>query len=554
MCAGRGAISAITGAQQPNHGKKNKHINAKCGRMPPMAKTATAQPPAGGNEAALQRENAALRARLDALQHQLDWFKRQLFGPTSERRRLADEPTATADLFTERQALAPDATPTESITYQRRKSATKGRGDAVTDQGLRFDETVPVEIIDCPPPELSGDDPDAWQIIDYKTTHRLAQRPGSYVVLAYRRPVLRHKQRASLCTPAAPANVLEGSLADVSFLAGMLVDKFAYHQPLYRQHQRLRDAGITLSRTSLTQLTARVIELLAPIAQAQHRHILTSDVLAMDETPIKAGRNKAKGTMAQGWYWPIYGQHDEISFTFSPSRAKQVIEEQLADFTGTLLSDGYNAYARFAEATHGITHAQCWAHTRRKFVAAEEAEPEAAAEALNRIRQLYRVEDAIRDKQLTPDKALAYRAEQAQPIVEAFFAWVYEQRQRADLLPSNPLAKALAYAHRREGPLKVYLSDPAVPIDTNHLERGLRAIPMGRRNWLFCWTEAGAHQVGIIQSLLTTCRLHGVNPYTYLVDVLQRIDEHPARDVIALTPRLWKSRFADNPLRSDVER
>ena len=105
----------------------------------------------------------------------------------------------------------------------------------------------------------------------------------------------------------------------------------------------------------------------------------------------------------------------------------------------------------------------------------------------------------------------------------------------------------------RTDPLKVYLSDPDVPIDTNHLERALRPIPMGRKNWLFCWTELGAQQVGIIQSLLVTCKLHGVNPHIYLVDVLQRISQHPASRVIELTPRVWKEKFADSPLRSDLD-
>ena len=102
------------------------------------------------------------------------------------------------------------------------------------------------------------------------------------------------------------------------------------------------------------------------------------------------------------------------------------------------------------------------------------------------------------------------------------------------------------------GNLRVFLGDPDVPIDTNHLERGLRPIPMGKKNWLFCWTEIGAEQVGIIQSLLVTCKLHGVDPYTYLVDVLQRISIHPASRVEELTPREWKNRFADSPLQSDL--
>jgi transposase len=121
------------------------------------------------------------------------------------------------------------------------------------------------------------------------------------------------------------------------------------------------------------------------------------------------------------------------------------------------------------------------------------------------------------------------------------------------LLPSNRLSKALKYAMARVDSLKVFLSDPVVPIDTNHLERAPRPIPM-RRSWLFCWSELGAKQVGIIQSLLVTCKLQGINPYTYLVDVLQRISQHPASKAVDLTPRVWKERFADNVLKSDLDR
>jgi transposase len=126
------------------------------------------------------------------------------------------------------------------------------------------------------------------------------------------------------------------------------------------------------------------------------------------------------------------------------------------------------------------------------------------------------------------------------------------QCQRPELLPGSPLRKALKYAMSRQGSLEVFLSDPDVPIDTNHLERGLRPIPLGKKNWMFSWTEIGAERIGVIQSLLVTCRLQGVDPYTYLVDVLQRISVHPASRAIELTPRVWKTRFADNPMKSDL--
>jgi hypothetical protein len=199
-----------------------------------------------------------------------------------------------------------------------------------------------------------------------------------------------------------------------------------------------------------------------------------------------------------------------------------------------------------------VTQAQCWVHLRRYFERAQASDP-AAAEALTIIGELYRTEREIRERGLTDQAKLDYRRRYARPIVEAFFDWCDTQRQRLDLVNSEPLAKALVYADNHRDQLKVYLVDPAVPMDTNHLERALRVIPMGRRAWLFNWTEVGAKQVGIIQSMLTTCRLHEVGPYAYVVDVLQRIALHPARDVEQLTPRRWKSLFSAYPLRSDLD-
>jgi len=145
-------------------------------------------------------------------------------------------------------------------------------------------------------------------------------------------------------------------------------------------------------------------------------------------------------------------------------------------------------------------------------------------------------------------KRAELRAARCKPIVDEFFEWLKITLETKILLPRNPFTEAAGYALAREAALKVFLQFPAVPIDTNHLEREIRPIAVGRKNWLFCWTEVGAKYVGIFQSLLVTCRLQGVDPYTYLVDVLQRVDRHPASDVAALTPRRWKERFADDPL------
>jgi hypothetical protein len=298
----------------------------------------------------------------------------------------------------------------------------------------------------------------------------------------------------------------------------------------------------------------QVAALLEPIYEAQLDSIRASRVKAMDETPIKAGKAE-KGKMKSAYFWPIYGEHDEICFPFFESRRSEHVQQALGlDVVegGVLLSDGYTAYAKYAEKT-GLTHAQCWAHSRRKFFDAQTADPEASSQALEQIALLYAAESHIKEHKLKGQKKLEYRQEHSKPVIERFFSWVESQFERQGLLPSSPLTEALNYVRVRRGGLEIFLLDPDVPIDTNHLERALRSIPMGRRNWLFCWTEMGAKQIGILQSLLTTCRLHQIDPYTYLVDVLLRISQQPASQVSELTPRIWKQRFAAKPLRSDLD-
>jgi len=494
-----------------------------------------------------------LSRELVAARHQLDWFKRQLFGQKSERRIIdfSDGQMSLGEAINPEQTATPPSPVARPVAAHTRRPATK-KPDTGDDSVPFFDETrVPIEVIELTAPEAAGLAPEDYEVIGHKESFRLAQRPGSTVVLKYRRPVIKLKATQVIVCPSAPAGVIDGSRADVSFIAGLLIDKFAYHLPFYRQHQRLGDAGITVSRPWLTQIGQQGIALLEPIYDAQFDSIRTSRVKAMDETPIKAGRREP-GKLKAAYFWPVYGELDEVCFPFFETRRAEHIEQALGlthAAGAVLLSDGYSAYAHYANKT-GLTHAQCWAHARRKLFEAQDAEPQTAARGLELIGGLYAVEDHIRNQKLSVARKLDYRLMHAKPIVEQFFAWINQQFEVQGLLPSNPLTKALAYARERRCGLEVYLTDPDVPIDTNHLERALRAIPMGRKNWLFSWTELGAKHVGIMQSLIVTCRLHQIDPYDYLVDVLQRVGQHPANRVHELTPRLWKQLFASNPLRS----
>jgi transposase len=281
-------------------------------------------------------------------------------------------------------------------------------------------------------------------------------------------------------------------------------------------------------------------------------------VLVMDETPVKAGRIKPRGRnpgkMKTGFFWPILGDQDEVLFPFSSSRAHAVVTELLREFRGTLLTDGYEAYSRYAAKLDDLVHALCWSHLRRYFIDAETVEPQLSATALEKIGLLYAHEATIGERGLDGADKLEYRASHCKPLVDDFFIWLREAVKQHLLLPTSPFTRAIHYGLEREAGLRVFLANPDVPLDTNELERQIRPVAIGRRNWLFCWTEVGAKYVGIIHSLLATCKLQGVDPHTYLVDVLQRVATHPAREVHLLTPRLWRQHFADNPLRSDLDR
>ena len=529
--------------------------NAVLTRMPDAAELAGMDMQ---HVAQLLRSQAAAN---EVLRNQIEWFRRQIFGQKSERYPV--QPDAQQMHLGEYlgELMPPATEPAPAAeqdvpAHKRRRARSDFTDDAA---GVPFfDEArVPVVSIDVPNPEVQGLSAEEvarqYEVVGQKVSHRLAQRPGAYVVLKYVRPVIKRRETQTLHCPPAPVGVIEVSRADVSFIAGVMVDKFQWHLPLYRQHQRLTEAGFKLSRPWLTQLVAQGAQLLEPIYDAQLDSIRSSRVKAVDETPIKAGR-AGPGKMRCGYFWPVYGEHDEVCFPFFESRQHACVKELLGQAPqpgAVLLSDGYAAYSRYAEAT-GVMHAQCWAHTRRGFFEALNAQPQAADQALKMIGLVYEVEAVIREKSLSGERKRLHRLEHAKPLVEQFFAWVDEQLARQGLLPSNKLTQALAYARERKAQLMVFLGDEQVPMDTNHLERALRPIPLGRKNWLFCWTEVGAKHAGIVQSLITTCRLHGIEPYTYFVDVLQRVGQHPASRVAELTPRLWKQHFASQPLRSDL--
>lgn len=279
--------------------------------------------------------------------------------------------------------------------------------------------------------------------------------------------------------------------------------------------------------------------------QAQLSSILLSKVITMDESPTPAGR--LGGKMKKGYYWVLYGDKGEVVFVYSPTRSRKVIDKLLEGFQGTLHSDGYRAYESFCQKTQGVFWAGCWAHARRKFIDAESKEPGKVKKVLEEFRELYKIEARGHGK---PKALQRLRDSESRTIVDRLFDHFRNELAESILLPSNKFIKALEYALKHEAPLRAFLDNPDVAIDTNHVERQIRYAVMGRKNWMFHWTENGARHSGILYSLLLTCRLQGVDPRTYLIDILQRMDTHPGNAAYQLTPLSWTATVAGAPMRS----
>jgi transposase len=472
-----------------------------------------------------------------ALKARISWFERQLFGAKSER--LIPQDPRQGNLFE-----VPNSAPSESTTVKQYERTRKNPTEVDEKEKLRFDKSVPVEREIILPKEAQGLKEQEYEVIGKKVSQTLIQIPTQFKIKETTRLTVKIKNTGSIHTEPAPAKVINKSFADVSFLVSLLVEKFLYHQPLYRQHQRMLRAGVNVSRGHLTKLVHRTVELLEPIYLSILSSIVTSELVCMDETPIKASPN-GKGQMSTAYFWPVFA-NNEVAFIYSSSRGKQVVSDALnhvqpQDRCKKLLSDGYAAYQAYAESRENLVHAHCWAHVRRKFYDARDYALEDSNKALELINRLFEIEQEAKKSEI---ELLQLRREKSLPLVDEFFLYIKQLYYEQMIEKSMPLGKAVSYALDLENGLRHFLVHPDIPLSNNQVERAIRPVAVGRKNWLFCWSEVGARHAAVAFTLIECCKLHGINPWDYLVDVLQRIDTHPAREVQLLTPKNWKQLVA----------
>ncbi len=373
------------------------------------------------------------------------------------------------------------------------------------------------------------------------TSEQLDYVPGYFQVIRHVRPKLTCVSCSRIVQAAAPTRPIERGLPTAALLAQVIGAKYADHCPLYRQEGIYRRAGLELPRAMLASWAGEAARLLDPLASALGRYVLTAKKLHADDTPVPV-LSPGKGRTRTGRLW-AYVRDDRPSagpdppavvYRYSPDRRAQWPQLHLSVFAGTLQADGYSGFAPLYESGR-IEEAACWAHARRKFhdVYVADRSPR-AAEALRRIGLLYAIEREIRGQ---PSSVRArVRQERSAPIVADLRAWL--MHEQLSLSAKTPLAGAIQYALTRWTALSCYLSDGRVEIDNNAAERAIRALVLGRRNYLFAGSDAGGDTAATLYSLIGTCRLNGLDPHQYLRHVLERIATHPINRIDELLP--WR--------------
>jgi transposase len=337
----------------------------------------------------------------------------------------------------------------------------------------------------------------------------------------------------------APSRPIERGLAGPGLLAHVLVSKYGDHCPLYRQSEIYAREGVELDRSTLADWVGGTSRLLAPLVEALRRHVMAGNKIHGDDTPVPVlapGRGKTK----TGRLW-TYVRDDRpagdetppaVWYCYTPDRKGEHPQAHLSDFTGTLQADAYAGYEKVYESGR-ILEAGCWAHVRRKFYDLLVAHKSpVAAEAVERIAGLYAIEKEIRGR--PPEERREIRNTRSRPLLESLKHWFEETFGK--LSRKSDTAMAVRYALGRWEALMRYCDDGRIEIDNNAAERSLRAVVLGRKNYLFNGSDAGGERAAAIYSLISSAKLNGLNPEAYLRKVLELIADHPINRIEELLP------------------
>ena len=347
-----------------------------------------------------------------------------------------------------------------------------------------------------------------------------------------------------ITAPRPPSPITRG-LAGPGLLAHLIVSKFCDHLPIYRCERILARSGVGLARSTLCDWLAQSAALLRPLWELLRVRVLHSHVIQTDDTPVRV-QAQAGVAAHQGRLWVQVGDagHPGLVYRYSPNWEGQWPQRFLGGYAGFLQGDAYSGYdALFI--TGAVVEVGCWAHARRKFFEAQKTDPEGALYALGVIRQLYAVERAAAEQASKQELSraefealrLRLRQEKSVPLLKSFGEWLDQQAESA--LPKSPSGEAVGYARNQWAALQVYTTAGFLEIDNNAAERALRAVAIGRKNYLFFGSDVGGETAAVLYTFTQTCQSSGIEPWRYLRDVLERLPSHPSERLAELLPDLW---------------
>jgi transposase len=450
--------------------------------------------------------------------------------PQAEEEQPEEKPEPAAD-----PASPPAAPPADKQKENQRKARPHGRG--------AFPAHLPRRRIEHPVDPAQAhcaccpDHPPLTQVGE-DTCEKLVKLPVQYEVHVHVYPQMACP-RCHEGVKSAPRQ--DNSLkADVSVIADVAVKKYVEHQPLYRQQQGFERLGIPMSRQTLCDWTGWCSDQVQPIVKAMADYICAQGLIQSDETPVRMqladGQMETARLFAYGLPWA------EVVFDFRTDKSQTGPKEFLQGTKARFLqTDGGSCYVPVFPALD-LLHVACMAHIRRGLFEARADAPLAVDLLLAAIQKLYRIESRAKALGLSLEARLELRQREAKPIFIEVGQLIATLRQ--DVLPKSPLGRALSYAENQWPAMARYLEVAQAELDNNSTEHSLRAVVLGRRNWLHVGQEAGGEKAASLFSLLITCKRLGVEPYAYLHDILRRLPSHPNKDIWQLTPRGWQETFA----------
>lgn len=500
-------------------------------------------------DAEISQKNAEIKKLSDTLL----WLRRKVFGKMSEKNlpldpdqlllfeqeHLTDEERARLDKEVEAAEQQMTKTITVKVKPSRRDLDTTG---------------LPTEVIDIYPDgttDENGKLKDEYVEIGADESSRLEHIAAK----TYIKKTVIHKvmlksdsnnktpeDRRIICArlPLAPVN---RCMAGASVLTDIIIGKFMYHLPFYRQIQQYKESGITISDSTMGGWYEAAVEKLKLLYDILRQHILQSEYIQIDESVlpvIDSEKHKAR----KGYEWCVRDAiRGAVMFYYDRgSRGGKVAREILGAYKGAVQCDGYDAYDQF-EKNDNITVYGCWAHARRKFVDALNENNRLATEALCFIRKIYKVESDADKAGLNADERKEQRLKISYPTIRLFETWMKETYLK--VLPNSKMGDAIEYTYSLLPRLSRYVNDGRINIDNNLIENAIRPLALGRKNYLFCGNDASAYRAAIVYSLISTCKAVDVDPRTWMEDVLRKIPyyQRDQRDLAELLPFNWKNRY-----------